>query len=120
VSYRDKTIDTGLGPVTLRRAWYHCAACGRGFAPRDRELGVARDTMSPGLAKMTDRAGAALPFTVTAKLLGEFVWFSARAGAAEKVRSKKLERARGDLERLGRGLGGRYYPTRPRSSSVSL
>ena len=40
-----------------------------------------------------------------------FVWSSARAGAATKARAKKLERARGDLERLGRGLGGRYYPT---------
>ena len=38
-----------------------------------------------------------------------FVWSSARAGAAAKARAKKLERARGDLERLGRGLGGRYY-----------
>ena len=65
VSYRDKTIDTVLGPVTLRRAWYHCCACGHGFAPRDRDLGVAGDTMSPGLAKMTGRAAAALPFTAT-------------------------------------------------------
>jgi len=40
-----------------------------------------------------------------------FVWSSARAGAAAKARAKKLERARGDLERLGRGLGGRHYPT---------
>jgi len=40
-----------------------------------------------------------------------FVWSGARAGAAAKARVKKLERARGDLERLGRGLGGRYYPT---------
>ena len=40
-----------------------------------------------------------------------FVWSSARAGAAERARAKKLDRARGDLERLGRGLGGRYYPT---------
>src|SRR5664280_2723755 len=40
-----------------------------------------------------------------------FVWSSARAGAATKARARKLERARGDLERLGRGLGGRYYPT---------
>lgn len=38
-----------------------------------------------------------------------FVWSSARAGAAAKARAKKLDRARGDLERLGRGLGGRYY-----------
>ena len=40
-----------------------------------------------------------------------FVWSSARAAAAAKARAKKLDRARGDLERLGRGLGGRYYPT---------
>jgi transposase len=39
------------------------------------------------------------------------VWSSARARAASKARAKKLERARGDLERLGRGLGGRYYPS---------
>ena len=25
--YRDKTFDTVLGPVTLRRAWYRCAEC---------------------------------------------------------------------------------------------
>jgi hypothetical protein len=35
VSYRDKVIDTVLGAVTLTRAWYHCVACGHGFAPRD-------------------------------------------------------------------------------------
>ena len=28
VSYRDKLIDTVLGPVALTRAWYHCAGCG--------------------------------------------------------------------------------------------
>lgn len=39
-----------------------------------------------------------------------FVWSSARAEAAGSSRAKKLERARGDLERLERGLGGRYYP----------
>ncbi len=38
-----------------------------------------------------------------------FVWSSARASAAAKAREKKLTRATGDLERLGRGLGGRCY-----------
>jgi hypothetical protein len=28
VSYRDKVIDTVLGPVALTRAWYHCAPAG--------------------------------------------------------------------------------------------
>ena len=71
VSYRDKTVDTVLGPVTVRRAWYHCGACGHGFAPRDGELGVAGETMSPGLAKMSARAAAAVPFTPGAGLVGE-------------------------------------------------
>ena len=60
-----------LGPVSLRRAWYHCGECGHGFAPRDAELGVAGQTMSPGLRKMTARAAAAVPFAAAAKLIGE-------------------------------------------------
>jgi transposase len=40
-----------------------------------------------------------------------FVWSSARAQAAATSRAKKLDRATGDLQRLQRGLGGRYYRT---------
>jgi transposase len=40
-----------------------------------------------------------------------FVHSSARAGAAEHARTKKLDRARDDLGRLSRGLGSRHYPT---------
>jgi hypothetical protein len=71
VAYREKTTDTVLGPVTLSRAWYHCGDCGHGLAPRDAELGVAGQTMSPGLARMNDRAAAAVPFTPAARLVGE-------------------------------------------------
>jgi hypothetical protein len=67
--YRDKTVDTVLGPVAIRRAWYHCGPCGHGFAPRDQQLGVAGQAMSPGLRKMIARA--AVPFTAAAKLTGE-------------------------------------------------
>ena len=69
VSYRDKVIDTVLGPVTVTRAWYHCAACGHGFAPRDAELGVEGTSLSPGLAAMNDKAAAAVPFAQAAGLL---------------------------------------------------
>jgi len=71
VSYRAKTIDTVVGPVRVRRAWYHCAACGHGLAPRDAELGVAGTSMSPGLAKMTARAASAVPFAPARRLLAE-------------------------------------------------
>jgi hypothetical protein len=69
VSCRDKVIDTVLGPVTITRAWYHCADCKHGLAPRDAELGVAGASLSPGLAAMNDQAAAAAPFAKAAGLL---------------------------------------------------
>jgi hypothetical protein len=71
VAYRGKAVDTVLGPVSTRRAWYHCHQCGHGLAPKDTELGVAGETMSPGLRKMAARAAAALPFAKAAALIGE-------------------------------------------------
>jgi hypothetical protein len=71
VSYRAKAFDTVLGPVTVRRAWYHCAACRHGAAPKDAGLGIGQASMSPGLAKMTARAAAAVPFAKAAGLLAE-------------------------------------------------
>ena len=85
VSYRDKVIDTVLGPVALTRAWYHCAACGHGFAPRDCELGVAGASLSPGLAAMNDRAAAAGPFAAAAGLLEDL--------AGVRLTAKRVERA---------------------------
>jgi hypothetical protein len=93
VSYRDRVIDTVLGPVTLTRAWYHCAACGHGLAPRDADLGVAGASMSPGLAAMNDRAAAAVPFKEAAGLLEDL------AGIRETA--KRVERA---SEASGAGL----------------
>jgi hypothetical protein len=85
VSYRDKFIDTVLGPVTLTRAWYHCEACGHGLAPRDAELGVAGTSMSPGLTAMNDRAAAAGPFAGAAGLLEDL--------AGVRLTAKRVERA---------------------------
>jgi hypothetical protein len=93
MSYRDKTIDTVLGPVRLRRAWYHCQACGCGLAPRDAELGAGRGSMSPGLAKMTARAAAAVPFAQAAGLLAEL--------AGIGLTTKRVERS---AEATGAGV----------------
>jgi len=83
--YRGKVVDTVLGPVTLRRAWYHCARCGHGLAPRDAELGVAGASMSPGLAAMNDRASAAVPFRQAAGLLEDLAGVRLDARRAERA-----------------------------------
>jgi hypothetical protein len=82
---REKVIDTVLGPVALRRAWYHCADCGHGLAPRDDELGVAGTSMSLGLAAMNDLAAAAGPFAGAARLLEEL--------AGVRLTARRVERA---------------------------
>jgi hypothetical protein len=82
---RDKTFDTVLGPVTVTRAWYHCAECGHGLAPRDAGPGVAGASMSPGLAAMNDIAAAAGPFAGAARLLEEI--------GGVRLTAKRVERA---------------------------
>ncbi len=69
VAYRGKTLDTVLGPIRLRRAWYHCQQCGHGQAPLDDRLAVTGQSLTPGLRAMLDRVGAAAPFTPATKLL---------------------------------------------------
>ena len=124
VSYREKTIDTALGPVTVRRAWYHCATCGHGLAPRDAELAVAGASMSPGLAKMTARTAAAVPFAKAAGLLGELAGIqltvkrversaeAAGAGPARRSAPKPMRSARAGWCRC-------RHPGRPRTCSTS-
>jgi hypothetical protein len=83
--YRDKAFDTALGLVAVSRAWYHCAECKHGLAPRDAELGIAGTSMSPGLAAMNDIAAAAGPFAGAARLLEEL--------AGIRLTAKRVERA---------------------------
>jgi hypothetical protein len=85
VSYRTKTVDTVLGPVAVRRAYYHCAACRHGVVPRDDELGVAGTSLTPGLRKMVARAGAAVPFAQAAGLLAELAGIGLGAKRVERA-----------------------------------
>jgi hypothetical protein len=81
---RPKSVTTVLGPVLVMRAWYHCAGCGRGFAPRDDQLGVAGTSLSPGLAEMIARAGAEVPFGTAAALVAGLAGITVNARTVER------------------------------------
>ncbi len=81
---RPKTVSTVLGPVQVMRAWYHCAGCERGFAPRDEQLGVAGTVLSPGMAEMVARAGAEVPFGKAAALIKDLAGITVTAKTAER------------------------------------
>lgn len=82
---REKVFHSILGPLQLTRAYYHCAACGHGFCPRDQELGMQNTCLSPGVTRMIAAVGAMVSFDEGSQLLTEL------AGVA--VDAKQVERA---------------------------
>ena len=113
VGYHDKNLDTVLGRVVVRRAYYHCASCGRGVVPRDDELGVAGASLSPGLRKITARAAATAPFAQAADLLADL--------AGIRLNPKRIERSAeadgGDAAaRLDHGIGRDRAPAGGRAA----
>lgn len=84
VDRRAKSLVSVLGPLRLERAYYHCAACGRGFCPRDRALGLEGGSLSPAVTRMTAAVGALVSFQEGSELLKEL--------AGVEVEAKQVER----------------------------
>lgn len=55
---RPAQVRTVLGPVTIWRPYYHCAACHQGLAPLDRHLGYCAGSTSAGLDEVLALLGA--------------------------------------------------------------
>jgi hypothetical protein len=51
VGHRPRTLATLMGQATVRRAYYHCAACGSSCVPYDRRVGLGPEQVSVGLAR---------------------------------------------------------------------
>jgi hypothetical protein len=60
-----------VGDYTLRRAYYHCAACQQGQAPFDAQVGLGAGALSPGLARVSARSGLEKGFDTAATSVGE-------------------------------------------------
>ncbi len=90
---RAKTFASVLGPLTLERAYYHCAACDTGFCPRDHALGLVDTSLSPGVLRMVGLGGAMVSFSEGHELRREL--------AGVRVPTTHVERA---AEMLGREI----------------
>jgi hypothetical protein len=81
---REKTFHSVLGPLRLSRAYYHCAACGHGWSPRDSAWGLTNSSLSPAVQRMTALVGALVSFQEGSLLLKEL--------AAVELPAKRVER----------------------------
>lgn len=55
---RSASVKTVLGPITLTRPYYTCAACHHGLAPLDQQLGLCAGGISAGLDELLALLGA--------------------------------------------------------------
>jgi hypothetical protein len=85
VSDRPKTLQTLLGPVEIRRAYYHCRNCGKGEFPLDRALGVDRTSLTPGVQEVVAWADAELAYGRASEFLERTMGLSLSKDAHETV-----------------------------------
>ena len=62
-------VDSLLGCIRLKRAYYLCAACHQGQAPLDQQLGFCAGGQSAGLAELLALMGARCPFEEAVQLI---------------------------------------------------
>ena len=68
VSVRAKRIDSLLGPLKVRRHYYHCSACHQGCFPRDERLGLAAAHLTPAASEVASIAGVQSSFAQSAEV----------------------------------------------------
>ena len=79
-----KPFQTVLGELRLERAYSYCAACPRGFCPRDQQWGMEDTSLSPGVTRMVGTVRALVSFQEGHGLLREL--------AGVEVSAKQVER----------------------------
>ena len=89
IDYRTKDVQTILGDVQLRRAYYHCGDCPEdaehGLIPKDHELDVVGTSFSPGLRRLMARIGAQEAFAAARADLAELAGVLVPTKAVERV-----------------------------------
>lgn len=93
VGYRDKKLLTVLGPVTIRRAYYHDKECKEGRCPQDADLDVSGTAFSPGVRRMMARVGAYRPFALGHEDIKELAGISVDTKEVERCSHQLGEQA---------------------------
>ncbi|MCK4990076.1 MAG: ISKra4 family transposase, partial [Bacteroidales bacterium] len=65
---REKTFVTVLGDITLKRAYY-IDENGRGYFPRDKKLGLDKDSLSDGVKRMIGHTASAISFKESSRMI---------------------------------------------------
>lgn len=105
---REGSVQTIVGKVGVKRAYYLCPKCHQGCYPLDEELEFCAGGLSAGLEESAALAGVVEPFASGAELLERLMWTGLRL-SHNRVReaTEDMGRALGEEEAnlLGRAFG---------------
>lgn len=100
VDRREKSFTTVLGQISLRRAYYHCGACGLGSCPKDVSLALTAGSLSGGVERMVAAVGAVTSFAEGSALLHELAGLTIECKHVERVAESLGERVAQDEEQI--------------------
>lgn len=83
--YRHKKLQTVLGHVSIKRAYYYDSKGQAGYCPKDHDLDIVGTSFSPGLRRIMARVGAFRPFSLGHEDIKEIAGISVTSKEIERV-----------------------------------
>lgn len=80
---KEKTFVTVLGDMTLKRSYY-TDSNGRGYFPRDKKLGLDKDSLSDGVKRMIGHVASELSFKESSLMLEHLAYLHISAKQVER------------------------------------
>lgn len=97
--WHESWIDTIVGATRIKKAYYYCSRCQRGFSPLDEMLGV-EGGRTAGVRRLISLAGVADSFEKGARILEEMAGVKVSDNTVERVSESSGEKA---IEREEKG-----------------
>ena len=100
--------------IHVNRAYYYCAICKRGMAPKDSDLDIVGTSFSPGLRRLMARVGGKEAFDEGRRDLEELAGIFVTTKAVERVSECVGEEIEAVAQRERKAaLSGRIVPIKP-------
>jgi hypothetical protein len=114
VDYRGKEMETILSAIHVNRAYYYCAICKRGMAPKDSDLDIVGTSFSPGLRRLMARVGGKEAFDEGRRDLEELAGIFVTTKAVERISECVGEEIEAVAQRQRKAaLSGKIVPIKP-------
>lgn len=107
VNRRGRTLLTLCGPVPVKRRYYHCGQCGRGYLPWDAAQGLNRRHYTPALKALVAGLAAQLSYAETVQVIEQTTGLQIEESGAELIVEEVGRRAReAEAQQIERALAG--------------